>query len=415
MPNTFLTADWITMESLRILLNKTQISQFFNTDMNREFEREFAVGETVRVKLPQRFLIRDGLGYTPQALDRKYTTVSLDQIFGVDFEWDSYEKAVSMERGESALKREYLDPAMNQIANELDSRCSLWAYQNTNNLVGACGTTPTTILTYLQARQRLNELSCPAGERGMIVSPGMEATLIGTGVTTQFNPQADVSRMYKEGSMGRAAGFDWYSSNNLYDHTCGTWASACTVQTTPSQGATSVVVGGTVSQTFVKGDIFTFSASYACNPVSRRSVGFLKQFVVTESLTLTGGTTDTLKFAPAIYGAGSPYQNVDALPVGASATLTNMPGTTTPGTGPKHGIQGIAIHRDAFALVGAKLETPKAVEMASQTRDPATGLSVRFVRMFDPQASKMVNRFDVLCGFGNLYPDNAAVRVQSLL
>ena len=92
-----------------------------------------------------------------------------------------------------------------------------------------------------------------------------------------------------------------------------------------------------------------------------------------------------------------------------------MPGTTTPGTGPKHGIQGIAIHRDAFALVGAKLETPKAVEMASQTRDPATGLSVRFVRMFDPQASKMVNRFDVLCGFGNLYPDNAAVRVQSLL
>ena len=228
-----------------------------------------------------------------------------------------------MERGESALKREYLDPAMNQIANELDSRCSLWAYQNTNNIVGALGTTPTTILTYLQARQRLNELSCPAGERGMIVSPGMESTLIGTGVQSQFNPQADVSRQYKEGSMGRAAGFDWYSSNNLYDHTAGTWAAACTVQTTPSNGATSVVVGGTLGQTFVKGDVFNFSASYACNPVSRRSVGFPKQFVVTETLTLTGGTTDSLKFQPANHGPGSPYQNVYALPVGASATITN--------------------------------------------------------------------------------------------
>ena len=71
MPNTFLTADWITMESLRILVNKTQIAQFFNTDQNAEFQREFAVGDTVRVKLPQRFLIRDGLGYTPQAIDRK--------------------------------------------------------------------------------------------------------------------------------------------------------------------------------------------------------------------------------------------------------------------------------------------------------------------------------------------------------
>jgi hypothetical protein len=49
--------------------------------------------------------------------------------------------------------------------------------------------------------------------------------------------------------------------------------------------------------------------------------------------------------------------------------------------------------------------------MASQTRDPQTGISVRFVRMFDPQQSKMVNRFDVCIGFGNLYNDQCAVRI----
>jgi hypothetical protein len=416
MPNLFAFADWITMESLRILLNKAQIAPFFNTKYNKEFTREFAVGETVRVKLPQRFTIRDGLGYTPQSLERKYTTVTMDQIFGIDFEWDSAEKALKMERGEDAIRREYIEPAMSQIANEIDSRCSLYAYQNTNNIVGALGTTPTTHATYLAARTRLNELSCPPGERGMIVSPAMEAAITGSTTTmAYFNPSSEISRQYKEGSMGRASGFDWYSSNNLYDHTCGTWAAACTVQTTPVNGATSATVGGTVTQTFKKGDVFNFSASYKVNPVTRRSVGHLAQFVVTQDLTLTGGVTDTLYFKPALYGPGSQYQNVNAMPVGASAVITNFPGTTTPGTGPLHGINGLALHGDAFALVGVKLELPKAVELASQARDPETGLSVRFIRMFDAQTSKMVNRFDVLCGFGDLYPDNCSVRVLSLL
>ena len=100
--------------------------------------------------------------------------------------------------------------------------------------------------------------------------------------------------------------------------------------------------------------------------------------------------------------------NVDALPV-AGATVTFFPGTASPNG--LSGVQGLAITKDAFALVGVKLQMPKAVEMSSQTRDPDTGLSVRFVRAWDPVFSKMINRFDVLMGFGALYPDNCCVRV----
>ena len=105
MSNSFAYADWITMESLRILLNKCQISQFFNTEYNKEYQQAFPVGETVRVKYPQRYTVRSGIGYQPQAIDRKYTTVTLDQIFGIDFEWDSAEKAINMERGDEMLNR----------------------------------------------------------------------------------------------------------------------------------------------------------------------------------------------------------------------------------------------------------------------------------------------------------------------
>jgi hypothetical protein len=109
-----------------------------------------------------------------------------------------------------------------------------------------------------------------------------------------------------------------------------------------------------------------------------------------------------------IYGPGSQYQNVTALPPNAEP-LVLFPGTSSPNG--KSGINSLYFNKGAFALVGVKLETPKACEMASQQRDPETGIAVRFVRMFDPQQSKMVNRFDVLMGFGPLRPDNCAVRV----
>src|SRR5690348_4237242 len=130
MANNFQFVDWLSMEGLRLLTNKLEVSQGFNTDYNKEFTKEFAVGETVRVPLPQQFTIRDGLGYNPQAIDRIYTTVTCNQIFGVDFEWDSAQAALQMERGQDRIKTEYLEPAMEQIKQEIDSRCALFAYQN---------------------------------------------------------------------------------------------------------------------------------------------------------------------------------------------------------------------------------------------------------------------------------------------
>jgi hypothetical protein len=47
----------------------------------------------------------------------------------------------------------------------------------------------------------------------------------------------------------------------------------------------------------------------------------------------------------------------------------------------------------------------------SQKRDPETGIAIRFIRAFDPVQSRMINRWDVVYGFGAMYPDNCAVRI----
>ena len=415
MANTFKFVNWLTMEGLRILINKSQVAQFFNTSYNKEFTREFAVGETVEVKYPQRFLIRNGLGYSPQPIARKSTTVNVDQIFGIDFEWDSVEKALNAERGEDAIRKEYLEPAMAQIASELDSRCANYALLNTPHIVGALGTNPTATSTYQKARTRLFQLACPPGEKGMIVSPSMMESLVtaNSGLSGWFNPPDEISKAFKEGAIGKAAGFNWYESNNLYSLTSGTEANAAAMQvyTAPVSGATQVTIAGGAGDTYKKGESINFALAYETNPQNRRSIGVLKEFVVTEDLTLVGDNSDVLKFWPPIEGPGSQYQNVSALPA-AGAVIIRQPGTTSPSG--KSGVCGLALHQDAFALVGVKLETPKAVELASQTRDPETGISIRFIRQFDPNTSKMINRFDVLLGFGRLYADHCAVKVASL-
>jgi hypothetical protein len=408
--NVFQFVDWVAMESLRVLMNKCVVVQFANTDYNKEFDREFAIGETVRVKLPQRFYVTDGLQYTPQPINRIYTTVTCNQIFGIHFEWDSIEKALNMERGEEWIKREYIDPAMKQIANEIDSRFALWAYQNTSNLVGVLGVDPNSMTTFQKARQRLIEQACTPGEWGMLIPPAVNTSLV-PALASNFNPTSEISRQYKDGSMGKMSGFDWYESVNLYRHTAGTQAGAVTVNGANQQGNT-LAITCTAGDTFNVGDVFSIANVNAVNPVSRRVVTLAtpKQFVVTAPFVGLGGgnAADVLQISPAIFPPGSQYQNVDALPVNGAA-LTPFPGTASPNG--LTSMQGLALDRNAFAIVGVKLEIPKACEMSSYARDPESGISVAFVRMFDPIQRKMVNRFDVLLGFGNLYPDNCAVRL----
>ena len=409
MSNQFVFADWVTMESLRILTNKLVMPQFFNTSYSREFTKEYPIGETLRVKLPQRFTVRDGLGYSPQAINRINTTITCNQIFGVDFEWDSAEKALNMERGEDQVRSQYIEPIMAQLAQEIDSRCIQWAYQNTNNIVGTLGTNPTSITTFQQARQRLIEKACPPGKKkGMVIAPSLNTSLV-PALASTFNPTSEISKQYKEGSIGILSGFDWYETPALYKHTAGTWASTVSVKGA-SQSGSSLTITATAGDTFNVGDVFSIANVKAVNPSTRRVIDTTNnaQFVVTQALTAVGGGVDVIQISPSIFGPGSQYQNVDALPAD-SAALTLFPGTTSPNG--LSGVQNLAITEDAFALVGLKLEKPKAVEVSSQTQDPESGISIRFVRSWDNIQSKMTNRFDVLLGFGNLYPDNCSVRV----
>src|SRR6185437_12485718 len=410
MSNQFLDVNWVSMEILRVLQNSLEVSDNFSIEWESEFGKSFPVGSSVQVKLPQRWLVTNGLGYQPQGIARLATTINLDQVFGIHFEWDSYERLVKMERSKEELEKQYLHPAAVQLAQETDSRAAYWASLYTNNVVGTLGTDLTTIAPYTAAEQILFQKACPAGDRKLCLSPSLNAAYVNNNIT-QFNPASEISRMFKKGVVGTAAGWEWYRSNSLYSLTAGTAPTGGVTVTGAGQSGSTLVVTGTATQTINAGDKFQIAGVNAVNPSTRRASGGqgLQTFVYTGStpFVLTGGP-DSIPVSPAIYGPGSQYQNVSALPAN-SAALTFWPGTSSPSG--KTGTISLGLSKFAFAISGGKLEVPKAVERAEQTEDPDTGMAVRFIRAWDQRESKMTNRFDMCLGFGNLYPDNGAVAI----
>jgi hypothetical protein len=404
-------AAWVAMKGLDLLTNAIHVAPYFSDEYSGEYAQKFAIGKSMNVPLSQRYTVQQNdMTYNPQAFDRPFTTITVDQTRTIPLEWESIEKALDMERGDERVEELYLKPAIAYLRQELDSFCAQYAYQNSNMVTGALGTNPTTFDgTSAACKQALEEMGCPTEDvdLGLVVPPAVARSVKTTNIGL-FNPQSDVTKAFRTGNYGVADGFDWYSSNSLWSHTAGTWAGAVTVNGAGQSGS-SLVVTCTTGDTFNKGDKFSIATVNQINLMTRRTTttatAGTKTFSITTATT-GAASAATLAIYPAIYGPGSHYQNVDALPANAAA-LTLWPGTASPSG--KIGKVGLALYPGAFFLVGMKLEEPEAVEICRQYQDPKTGIAIRFIRQWSNERSAMTNRFDMLFGAGVGLAEQCAV------
>jgi hypothetical protein len=409
--NQFEYADWLAMECLDLLENRRAVSQFFNTDYSKEFKLKFPVGDTIHVPYPQRYTVARGLPYQPQAINRLHANISFLEPFQIGFDWDSAEQALKAPRGREKVSREILAPAMAYAQQSIDDACALFAYQNAASIGGVLGTDPLDFDSVSGvAKQKMNELGAPTADRAMIITPGL-ARVLKKSAVQYFNPVQQLSKQWRTGILGESDGFEFYESMSLFRHTSGVWAGAVSVQTAPIDGATSLVVTCANGDTVKAGDKFAVAGSLPVNPMTRRTFGTpTKTFTVLAAAT-GAGTSMVIQFSPAMYGPGSQYQNVDTLPP-AGALLTLWPGTAAPTVAHTGQIQ-LALQRNAFALVNVELEEPKtsSVELVSQKRDPDSGTVIRFIREWDGNLSRFINRFDWMIGLGSFYNDACRDRV----
>lgn len=395
MANTFLTADMITKEALRVLVNNMVMAKNMGRELNKEWNQDRKIGETVRVRKPARYTVRTGKTYSAQDITEEYTSVSIDTMKGVDVQFDSSDLALNIQ----SFSDIFLKPAVSRLAHEIDYDC-LSLFEDVHSVSGSAGSGTFDADTVLTAKAILDENSTPSDPmRKLIVDPRAEIKAVSS-LKGLFHSQKEIAEQYRTGSMGAALGFDWYASQNVNRHTVGAHGGTPLVNGATQTGTSLVTDGWTNSAAILnKGDVFTIAGVYKLNPANQRSTGQLQQFVVTSDVSADGTGAATISIYPAITTSG------------ATATVTASPADnaaiTVLGTASATSAANLAFHQDAFKLVFVELPQPKGMDMASTISVPEIGMSISFVRGFDISDRSFKSRLDVLYGKKTVRPEFA--------
>ena len=409
MTNSLLTPQQVTREALRVLHNKLT----FIGNINRQYDDSFAkagakIGDTLKIRLPNQYTVRTGKTLTTQDTSEQSVALQIATQKGVDMTFSSAELSLSLDDFSGRI----LEPAMAVLASSLEAD-AMNMYKDVHQQVGAAGTPPNTLLVYLQARAKLNNALAPMdNNRTLHLSPNATANIVDA-LKGLFQDSSAIREQYREGKMGRTAGFDWYENPLVPTHVNGDVGAASTLTVSGTQGVSSpvtslAVAGATTGQIIKQGTVFTIANVYRVHPETKQNTGQLHQFVATSDYSFTG-STGSIPIGPPINtatssgGSANPLQNVNAAPA-AGAAITAVGAANTGFE------QELAFHRDAFAFATADLVLPRGVDFAA--REVYDGVSMRIVRAYDINGDNFPCRIDVFYGYKTIRPQ-LACRVTS--
>lgn len=396
MASTFLTNSIITYEALDILENTDNVLLKINAEYSDEFRFGGAVlGSTLNIRKPPRFLGRLGQAASVEAITETYVPLTLSYQRGVDTQVSSQDLKLNIDD----YRKRILKPQIVRVCNLMDQDCCNLA-QGLNQAVGTPGTVPSTLTTYLSAKTKLDNLAAPMEDRFCFLNPDSDSTLVDN-LKGLFEASTAIAEQYREGIMRRTAGFNFAMDQNIYTHTVGTLGGTPTVTTAPANGATSIVTGSWTSTTLNAGDVVSFvSASTpvnAVNPQSYQSTGQVAQFVVTATVTDSGGAI-TIPVSPAIIYSGQ-LQNVsNQPPAAATVTVFGVAAASFSTISAKQSPQNLAVQRDFGTIACVDMPLPGGTDMANNAASKRAGMSIRVIRDYIASTDQWLQRLDVLYG-----------------
>lgn len=390
MANTLITATAIARESLRVLHQKLN----FIGSINRTYDDSFAktgakIGDTLKIRKPNQYSVRTGRILNTQDTVESTVSLTVATQMGVDLNFTSAELTLSLDDFSDRI----INPAMSVLAANIEGGVLASVYKKIYQQVNNQGS-PATFAKVLATRKLLVD-SLASPNLNMLLNTQDNVDIVNDNKGL-FNDQKEISRQYRDGSMGRAAGFDFWENTLMPAHTRGS-AAGYLVNGAAQSGNGLIVDTGTGTANV--GDVFTIAGVFRVHPETKVNTGQLQQFVVTANY---AGGAGTMQISPAIAATG-PGQNVAAAP--ADNAAITFAGTASTASG-----ISLAFDKDAFAFASADLIMPKGVDFAS--RQVLDGISMRIVRAYDINNDTMPCRLDVLFGHEVIRPE-LAVRVAS--
>ena len=398
MADTILTNDMICKAALAILDNELQ----WMGDLHRGHEQEYSEtnngykkGSTVSIRRPVDFTVRSGATMDLQDTIEGKVQLVVNQQKGVDFDFSSQERTLSI----SQFSERYIRPAMTNIVNDIAADVMGVMYQGTYNWAGTAGQDINSFSDFLKGVERLDEMTVPKSDRSAVLSPTDYYGLVGS-QSALLNAEL-VGSAYKSGKVPMMSNVKVYESQVVKTHTNGTADNTTPLVDGAGQTSTYASVKDTWTQSLVTdgwdssatitaGTVFTIDGVFMVNSKTKESTGILQQFVVKTAVTADETTSNdtTLTIAPPIITSG-PHQTVDAAPAN-DATIAVVGSSAT---GYK---QNLLFHKNAMALAVVPLEMPDGTTGGS--RHTHNGLSVRFLPVYDGVNDVNKYRFDILYG-----------------
>lgn len=405
MANNIITPTVIAKEALMQLENNLVMGE----SVHREYKKEFVKkGASVNIRRPVKFYTADGATRVNQDVEERNSSITIDQRKHVSWGFSTQDLTLSIEE----YSERYIKPACITLAQTVDAG-GYAMYKDVWNAVGTPGTTPGTFAQVSPVAQRMDEMAVPNDRRRYLgLNPAAHYSIAGD--QTGLNSDKKVNSAYDSAMIGRIAGLNAFSAQNVKSHTVGAHGGTPLVNG-GSQNTTYAASGDANSQSLVtdgwtnstavlaEGDVFTIAGVYAVNPVpgegttGKTVLPYLQQFVVNSAASSDGTGNATLSISPAIITSG-PYQTVSAAPAdNAAITVLGTASTAYP--------QNLGFHKNAFALVTCPLEMPDGA--AFKARESKNGLSIRVVKDYDIENDLDIIRLDILYGWKAIYPDLA--------
>ena len=399
MANTFLTNDIVTFEALDVLENTYNVMIHINSEYSDQFEFGGTVlGQTLNIRKPPRYIGRLGQAVNIEGITETEVPLTLSFQRGVDTQVSSQNLTLDIDN----YRKRVLEPQIVRLSNLIDQDCCNLA-QGLNNFVGTPGTTPTTLATFLQAKVVLDYQAAPMdGKRCMFLDPTAEASIVDN-LKGLFQASAEIAEQYREATMGRTIGFDWYMDQNIYKQILGT-VSGTPIVTTANQSGSSIATSGWGSgvTTLNAGDIVSFVSTTtpvnAINQPSFQTTGSTADFVVTATIADTAGAI-TIPLAPALVGPGSQLQNVTNLPPASCPVyFYNTPAASFASISGVTSSQNLAVHKDFGTVAMVDMPLPGGTDRAYRAASRKSGKAIRVIRDYVATTDQWIQRLDLLYG-----------------
>lgn len=392
--NTILTPTAVTREALRVLHQKLN----FVGTITREYDDSFAksgakIGDTLKIRLPNEYKVRSGATLDAQDTKEQSVDLKVQTQKGVDLNFTSVDLTLSLQDFSDRI----LEPAMSVLAANIEAD-AMSMYKDVYQSVWATGAA--TFANILKGRKMLVDALAPLTNRTANLNTQDNVDLVDA-LKGLFQDSTQIAKQYREGYMGRTAGFDFMENTLWPGHARGSANGSYTTSTLvgviPANSETpiSTITLATGSGTWKNGDVFTIANVFRVHPESKASTGVLQQFVVTAD---SAGGAGNITISPAII-TGGPRQNVVIPTTSATAALV------VAGTLSKQSGTSLLYQKGAFAFATADMQMPKGVDFSA--REVFDGISMRIVRQYDINNDRFPARLDVLYGYKTIRPQLA--------